>query len=599
MHIYGKDQQAFHLERTEAELWWSRLNVLIVIVQLACFLAAIIRTSTNANNSMSNPFFSISPLQLKEPYLQAGCLYNVTRTHAFFRNVTYTMSADNVGYFVSRGALNIRYLMAITAVHVVVSMLNRLWFETNTHEIRYHFVVFRKDMVTTWEVLLMVLGMVMTWGVTKENQIMTDYLVACGGGEGGAFYNSVQPYTELIVSYIVSIAVTVLNALFAIWNLSKENPRDKMLREDQQRQEAWQKAVRQYYGLPDPAAAADHPNNDDDGRGGGPAGAGAPTAGSPPQVTYANNHAATVNPNAPSTQADGGPAGAQPGQPPPHHHSYHRAIRHGLRKPFSALSNSLRGRTQPGDPLLAAQHQQHLHLSASPTRGGQQQDGSQQQQPLPLPPPPQQQQQMPMSARPFPQQQQQQRYNPNQPMQEPPHVGPSVSRPLTPLLNEEYDDEMMTPLPSGGRNPGAPQDKRMSNQQLQPQQQQASSSHSGRFDLHEVDYDDDASFDSVNVDPTENSPRRATPSSAAGNINVNNNNGGNSSGRRAAANAAAGSEASTALLNARLAAVPPPPPPGHNGDRRQRTQNTRGQMLAPPSPLQGNGAETTDDTVLE
>jgi hypothetical protein len=603
MHIYGKDQQAFHLQRTETERWWSRLNVLIVIVQLACFLSAIIRTSTNANNSMSNSFFAISPLQLKAPYLREGCEYNVSRTHAFFRNVTFTMNPGNVGYFVSRGVLNIRYLMVITAVHVVVSMLNRLWFETNTHEIRYHFVVFRKDMVTTWEVLLMALGMVMTWGVTKENQIMTDYLTACGSGAGGAYYNSVQPYTELIVSYIVSIAITVINALFAIWNLSKENPRDAMLKEDKKRREEWEAAMREYYGLPDPAAGGssadegDHHHNDT-------ARSAASLPGNPqPQVTYASNRAATVDLNGPPAQA--GPdlsASARNASPRPrqhHHHHYHQAIRKGISKPFTALSNSLRGRTKPGDPVVAAQHQQHHHHSTSPHHGGQ--TGADMQ-PQPS------QAQMPLFASysaPQLQKQQQQQYNVMQPTQEPPHVGPSVSRPLTPLLNEEYEkeEEMMVPAPSGGRSPMAPQDRRGPNVMnaatgngSNPQPQPVSSSHSGRYDLHEVDYDDEQ-YDSVDVDVTNSSPRGPASSSAAGN-NTNSNNG-NGSGRRPAA---AGSDASTALLNARLSAAPPPPPSVYSGDRRQqpqRAQGARGQMLAPPSPLQGGGAETTDDTVVQ
>ena len=589
MHIYGKDQQAFHLQRTETERWWSRLNVLIVIVQLACFLSAIIRTSTNSNNSMTNSFFAISALQLKAPYLQPGCEYKVTRTHAFFRNVTYIMSADNIGYFVSRGALNIRYLMAITAVHVVVSMLNRLWFETNTHEIRYHFVVFRKDMVTTWEVLLMVLGMVMTWSVTRENQIMTDYLDACNGASNGAYYNSVQPYTELIDSYIVSIAITFINAVFAIWNLSKENPRDEMLKEDKRRREEWEKAMREYYGLPDPAttAAAD-----------------AAPVGASPQVTYANNNAVTVNPNAPPPPpAQVAPTAAPINTHPHHHHSYHSAIRRGFSKPFAALSHSLRGRSHLDDPVVAAQHQQHHQRSTSPPHGSALQQPPSPQQvlqmngvapqpqpgPMQVPMPALQPQKQPPLQQP-PQQQQQPQYRTSQPVQESPHVGPSVSRPLTPLLNEEYDEEeeetRMTPQTrQGNNNNGTPQ--------------QASSSHSGRYDIHEVENDDEP-YDSVDVDVTSSSPRGPASSSAAGN----NNNG--NSGRRAAA----GSDASTALLNARLATVPPPPPT-YSGDRRQqqqqqrrqqqqpRMQNTRGQMLAPPSPLQGGGAETTDDTVVQ
>ncbi|CAD2221105.1 hypothetical protein, conserved [Angomonas deanei] len=237
MHLYSKDQQAFHLTRTRAEKWFTRVNTLLVAVQLACWLCAIIRTASNGSNSMRNSLFVQSDLQLREVYLTANCSYNVTRTHAFFNNVTFTMSPDNIEYFVSRGVLNIRYLMAITGVYLVVSAWNRVWFETNTHEIRYHFVIFRKDMVSTWEILLLVMGLVITFGVAEENKIMGDYLEYCNGQLYQGVYSSVLPYVELYVSYFISVAVTVINILVACANMIKHNPRKKLLKEDAERQQ--------------------------------------------------------------------------------------------------------------------------------------------------------------------------------------------------------------------------------------------------------------------------------------------------------------------------------------------------------------------------
>ncbi|KAK7196727.1 hypothetical protein NESM_000612500 [Novymonas esmeraldas] len=550
MHIYSKDQQAFHLQRTRAEKWWSRANTLIVIVQLACFLSAIIRTGTSSSRSMTNSLFIVSVLELQPPYIVEGCVYQVARRHAFFNNVRFTMSKDNVGYFVSRSVLNIRYLMALTGVHIVVSAVNRLWFETNTHEVRYHFVVFRKDMVTTWEVLLMVLGLVVTLGVTQENQILSNYVAYCAVGTNTAsvsLYNSIPPYTELIVSYIVSMAVTGINIIFAVWNLSRENPRDAMLRETQQRHEEWERAMAEQYGVTDPtaASAAAAAAQQLEGHAGG----------TQPQVIHADNRATTVHPGAAATAAGGEagaplpPSGEQPPPPllPPHHHhhGYGHAVRAGLAHPFSSLSTNLRRRTHTGEAL-------NLEEPTPPHAQAAQQPLAQQQQPF------------------------------LQTVADPPHVGPSVSRPLTPLLNEEFnmEGEEMAQRDlfrggSGGRaGPPLPV--------LRGPSGVAASSSSGGYDLHEVGDDED------DVETSSALRGGRGSSSAAGG-------GGAAAAVAGRGRGASESEASTGLLAARLASVPPPPP-AYSGDRRQSAYLSRSKMLAPPSPLQG-GAETTDDTV--
>ncbi|CBZ26922.1 conserved hypothetical protein [Leishmania mexicana MHOM/GT/2001/U1103] len=541
MHIYSKDQQAFHLQRTPAEKWWSRVNTFIVVVQLACFLSIVIRTVAGASNSMSNSFFTTSVLSLKAPYIVEGCVYNVTRRHAFFNNVKYSLSKDNVGYFVSRAVLNIRYLIALAAAHVTLSAINRLWFETNTHEIRYHFVVFRKDMITTWEILLMVMSFVVTLGITTENQIMTDYITHCTASSvtSGHFYNSVQPYTELIVSYIISIVATVINAAFAVWNLSKKNPLDLMLREAKRQQEEWKQTMEQYYGLgnPDATTAAQS-----EGHAGGPQ----------PQVIYADNRATTVSPNADAAAVlpVSGSEFAKAGEADPlrrHRHGRHHSTHKGLGHRLSAISSSLRRRSHSEDELKLSTSQPPPQFTLSP---------------------PQQQASF---------------------EQEPPHFGPSVSRPLTPVLNEEYDQVEIPEVRQYGVGEGALSDRvGPTTAMMGGPSAVIESSNSGRYDLHEVnDDEDDERGVVVEADIKDSSLRGGqvsyTVTDGAGGVA-----GGHLHGM-------SGSEASTALVAAHLATTPPPPPV-YSGDRRQQAQMSRGQMLAPPSPLQG-GAETTDDTV--
>ncbi|CAC9486696.1 conserved hypothetical protein [Leishmania infantum JPCM5] len=542
MHIYSKDQQAFHLQRTPAEKWWSRANTFIVVVQLACFLSVVIRTIAGASNSMSNSFFTNSVLSLKAPYIVDGCVYNVTRRHALFNNVQYSLSRDNVGYFVSRAVLNIRYLIALAAAHVVVSATNRLWFETNTHEIRYHFVVFRKDMITTWEILLMVLSFVVTLGITEENRIMTDYITHCAANRStsGHFYNSVQPYTELIVSYIISISATVINGAFAVWNLSKKNPLDLMLREAKRQQEEWRQAMEQYYGLGNSDATTAAQSQEHAG-------------GTQPQVIYADNRATTVSPNADAAAAlpVNGNELVKAGEADPlqrHRHGHHHSTRKGLGHRLSAISSSLRRRSHSEDEMKLNAPQPPLQFT---------------------PLPPQKQAHL---------------------QQQQPHFGPSVSRPLTPTLNEEYDQVEMPEVRQQGVGEGALGDRVGPTAEMMGGPGAViESSNSGRYDLHEVDDDEDDERGAVMEADIKNSSLRGGQAS----YSIVGGAGGVPGGLRV--RGMSGSEASTALVAAHLATTPPPPPV-HSGDRRQQAQMSRGQMLAPPSPLQG-GAETTDDTV--
>ncbi|CAJ1024952.1 hypothetical protein NXY56_002802 [Leishmania guyanensis] len=514
MHIYSKDQQAFHLQRTAAEKWWSRMNTFIVVVQLACFLSVIIRTVSAASNSMTNNFFVNSILSLTPPYIVDGCVFNVTRRHAFFNNVQFSMSKDNIGYFVSRGVLNIRYLIALAGVHVVVSATNRLLFETNTHEIRYHFVIFRKDMLTTWEILLMVLAFVVTLGITEENRIMTNYITFCSKQRtvSNSFYHSVQPYTELIVSYIVSIAATVINGAFAVWNLSDKNPLDIMRREAKQRQEEWKKMMQQYYGVSYP--------------------------GTTTTTTVSPNEDAAAAPPA------SGNGSAKDGEAGPLQHPHNRTTHKGLGHHLTAISSSLRRRRSHSENSLeldVLQPSLQPALSSSP----QQAQGA-------------------------------------------PQIGPSVSRPLTPLLNDEYDQVEMPEM-----RPQRVGEGTLDNNVGSPIAMMGGpsvvmdSSHSGQYDLQEV-YDDvdDERGAAVEDDANVGFLQGGEASYGAGIVN------GGLRGR-----IRSGSDASTALLATRVAnAPPPPPPPVYSGDHRQWPQMSRGSMLAPPSPLQG-GAETTDDTV--
>ncbi|ORC84181.1 uncharacterized protein TM35_000481420 [Trypanosoma theileri] len=231
MHIYGRDQQAFRLRRSYGERFLLHCFTFVSCVQVACFLLAIIRTSNAAGNSMDNNFFFSTSLKLKPFYLDEACGIRITYSRTFFSGVTFLLDPSNVTYIVSRCATNIRLLFTCVALHLVVCVINRTSVWAGVRDVRYHFVVLRKDLFTMWELFLMVVSFVLLWTVNSENRILVLYLRSCGYSSAGTF-SQILPYTELYVSLFISLAIWVLNAIAGIFMKCKKNPRDKLLKEE-------------------------------------------------------------------------------------------------------------------------------------------------------------------------------------------------------------------------------------------------------------------------------------------------------------------------------------------------------------------------------
>lgn len=225
MHIFSRDQQAYHLQRTEGEKWFSRLNTLVVGLNLACLLAAIIRLGSGGSNSMTNSFFTTSPLRLSSIYTGADCFYEGDVSVGGFQAVLYRITPGNIGYFVSHHVLQIRLLLAVAGIQVVLSITNRTFFEINIHELRYNFLSFKKDMLTMWEILFLCFGAYLSFEVDKLNKTILNYLTSCSEAESLHIYNTVLPLVELQLSFVGTLIFTAFNMLVAVFNLvGKRNP---------------------------------------------------------------------------------------------------------------------------------------------------------------------------------------------------------------------------------------------------------------------------------------------------------------------------------------------------------------------------------------
>lgn len=223
----------YHLQRTEGEKWFSRLNTLVVGLNLACFLAAMIRFGSGGSNSMSNSIFSRSPLALSPLYMKETCHYEGYANVGVFQQVVYDITPENIEYYVSTHIAQIRFLLAIAGVQVVLSLLNRTFFELNIHELRYNFLSFKKDMLTVWELIFLCFGAYLSLYVDELNNIILNYLSSCSEARSLKIYNNVLPLIEIQLSFFGTICITFFNGFVALVNLvGKPNPLRELQKKD-------------------------------------------------------------------------------------------------------------------------------------------------------------------------------------------------------------------------------------------------------------------------------------------------------------------------------------------------------------------------------
>ncbi|EKF30992.1 hypothetical protein MOQ_005177 [Trypanosoma cruzi marinkellei] len=223
MDIYGRDQRTYNVHRTRGEGWFLHIHTLTIGVQLACLLFAIFRTSSAASATMVNNFLISTPLDLENFYLLDGCSVSVNRSRIVFSKVNYVLSTENVGYFVSRSATNIRLLFACASLNLVVCTINRLWLWMALHEVRHHFAVIRHDLFIAWEFCLTIICVVLLKPVEEENKSLRFYFLKCTRRRANNF-TTVTSYIELQVSFYTTLALFLLNALVAIIVRLKKNP---------------------------------------------------------------------------------------------------------------------------------------------------------------------------------------------------------------------------------------------------------------------------------------------------------------------------------------------------------------------------------------
>lgn len=218
MHIYSKEQQAYHLSRTLGETWFSRINTVVGLMNIVCFVVSLIRYGGASSDWMSNSVFAVSPLKLLSKFEDCSCNVTVDEQRSVLQHVIYRVDKDNIGYFVSEAVQQARLLFAVAGAQAVLSFVNRAFFEFNVHDLRYNFVLFQKDMTTVWELMLLAMGVVLLKTTSPTNNVVQSYLKCCEY-ELSKFS---MPPIELKISFYGTLFVYLLNMLTACYTMLSE-----------------------------------------------------------------------------------------------------------------------------------------------------------------------------------------------------------------------------------------------------------------------------------------------------------------------------------------------------------------------------------------
>ncbi|EAN77485.1 uncharacterized protein TEOVI_000807700 [Trypanosoma equiperdum] len=232
MNVYGKDQRIHNGSRTKAESWVMHSFTAITGLQASCIAVCLFRMRGRLDNVLQNSYFITSPLQLNPVYHSQSCALEVNEDIAMFRNVTYTITGENVEYFFSRGAFNTRILFFLVAMTTFIALVNHTLLWLDISKIRYHFVVIRKDPLAVFQVSAAVAGIFQNYIVSREHKYMNDYLNTCNAPDRPSLH-SVTPFIELYLLFGGTLVTFLINFLIAVILRCQKNPKEELIRENE------------------------------------------------------------------------------------------------------------------------------------------------------------------------------------------------------------------------------------------------------------------------------------------------------------------------------------------------------------------------------
>ena len=230
MHILGADQRRPRKDRSNAEKALQRLNTIVVAIQLACLLIVVAQLSMAAGKSFNSNFFGLSQYSVSDKaLLNTTCELVTTTTSNQFSSYGIVLSYLNIPWMLSKNVNDVRTCLAANAVLIAIGAINKLFFDFNAHQFRYHHLIFRKEVFTVWEMLALVVSFVTTKSVERNGNLIAQYLVECGNSNGNA-YVYISPFVPIYISLSILTAAHFVTILLALKNMLKKHPKDDLTR---------------------------------------------------------------------------------------------------------------------------------------------------------------------------------------------------------------------------------------------------------------------------------------------------------------------------------------------------------------------------------
>jgi hypothetical protein len=231
MHILGPDQRRPRKDRSTAEKAFQRLNTIVVAVQLACLLIVVAQITMNSGKTFNSNFFGVSEYQVLDPaLLNTTCVLESVTSGSQFTDYKLVLSYKNIPWMLSKNVNDVRTCIAANSVLIVLGAINKLFFDFNAHEFRYHHFVFRKEVLTVWEMLALIVSYVTTKSIERNASIISRYLIACGNNNGNAYVSNI-PFVPIFISLAIVTFVHFVSILIALKNMLRRHPKDDMVRE--------------------------------------------------------------------------------------------------------------------------------------------------------------------------------------------------------------------------------------------------------------------------------------------------------------------------------------------------------------------------------
>lgn len=224
MHILPEALKRPSDDRLESERAFKWVNRLLIFLQLGCILYAISVTNIAAQKTFDSSIWESRQLRL-DVVVQGktvNCTEPITASLGAFTDISVNMSKYNFLYFLAEFTYSVKFVIIINCVVVCAGAFNKVLFDLNIFKFQHVYLVIRKDLLTSLEVMMLVTNLVGLTGIDADAGRLRTYLEACGV-ENQNTLPYAAPYAELYVSVIATLVFHGVCALLHVYNSRRDD----------------------------------------------------------------------------------------------------------------------------------------------------------------------------------------------------------------------------------------------------------------------------------------------------------------------------------------------------------------------------------------